>query len=373
MRNVAVLVLLLHCAAAFATRVGPPNGQGNTTTIPPGGVALFHLHDPELMNTWATFLATTPMLNNTLLPSSLQDRLANVVATYRFLTPVDRPAFFVATYFDLLSERLLAVGADERSEIFPMQVCPVFSSAADASVSKLLAVASGLPDELFVNAPGKPERYRYLFLQTEFSHCKFLATIIPSDDKRPPEQASEHPDTGFGNVSFNVGARPYTAVLSTKRELRALVETVGDVDAITAFRRQVTGPSTADEAEVLIFVRLLALLATDGNSGYAAIPVLFPLLQERADNGYASTTDSLQIADALELAYQAREQFCQIVPFAIRDTEDLLNAKLAVMQSLADFGTADERLTSLLYQFVSGSDLLLATPLATEKMPPIND
>ncbi len=381
MRNIAAVGLLFCYGAALAItaevwEARPVDEAGDISNFPPLDVRLFDLHDPGLMDTWSSFLATTPMLNDELLPGSLQNRLTNVVATYQLLTPVDRPAFFVATYFDLLSERLLKVNVGQESEIFPMQVCPVFASGNDAPVSSLLAVASGLPDALFVNAPGQPERYRYLFLQTEFSHCRFLAALQASEETRLPVQAGILADTVVTSLSFDVGMRTYTATLSTKEELRALVETVGEVDAVAMFRQQMPGRSALDEAEVLRFVRLLSLLATDGQSGYAAIPVLFPLLSEDADKVYTAKTESLRIADALDLAFQAREAFRQIVPSPIRDTDELLGAKLTVMTALAkggDYQAADDRITSLLDQFVNGSDLLLATTIAQEEMPLIKD
>jgi hypothetical protein len=354
---------------------GPADDRGALSTISSQGVEVFDLHDPGLMSHWSTFLATTPMLNDQLLPPSLQDRLKNVVATYRFLTPADRPAFFVATYFDLLSERLLAVHADDGSEILPMRVCPVFTSGADASVTSLLAVASGLPDELFVNAPGRPERYRYLFLQTEFSHCRFLGAIRAAAESRRPGPAGRHAETGSAILSFTVGARRFNAVLSSKEEFRALLETVGEVDAVTTFREQMPRRRAVDEAEVLCFIRLLSLLATDGRSGYAAIPVLFPLLSAVGADGHTAEAESLLIVDALELAFEVRDVFRQIVPFEIRSLGELLNAKLAVSQALEDGAHQEEdvRVTALLEQFVAGSDLLLATTIAQEKMPLTKD
>jgi hypothetical protein len=321
--------------------------------IAPLGVRLFDLHDPGLMSSWPGFLATTPMQNDEFLPASLQTQLTRVVATYQSLTPVGRPAFFVATYFDVLSERLLG-GLEHDSDILPMQVCPVFASGSDAAVSSLLAVASGLPDAVFVNAPGQPERYRYLFLQTEFSHCRFLATA-----------AVQAP--GNNGLSFDVGRRSYTATLRTKQELRALLEAIGEVDAVSMFTQQMPSRDARDEAEVLRFIRLLSLLATDGKSGYAAIPVLFPLLSEGADDVNAAETGSLRIADALDLAYEVRAAFRRIVRFPIRDTEELQDAKLAVMKALAEGGdylATDERISALLDQFVNGSDLLLAGSVA---------
>jgi hypothetical protein len=213
-------------------------------------------------------------------------------------------------------------------------------------------------------------------LQTEYSHCKFLATTIAAHDPRQPIQAEGHDATAVANLSFEVGELSYTAALSTKKELRALLETVGDADAIATFRQESETHRTVDEAEVLTFIRLLSLLATDGMSGYAAIPVMLPLVSERGEGGYAGATESLRIADSLALAYRARELFSRIVPFAIRDTQDLLNAKFAVMQALAedeDNETSDERLIALLDQFVIGCDLLLATAPADKKMPLTSD
>jgi hypothetical protein len=381
MRVVAVLALLLSWAAALAASVdheGQAVEQEDTTLSPPGDIALFDLHDPGLMDSWRAFLATTPMLDGALLPPPLQSRLANIVEIYRSLTPDDKPAFFVATYFDLLSKRLLSapdptVGG---SEILPMQVCPVFVSGTDASVSDLLAVASGLPKELFVHAAGRPDAYRHLFLQTEFSHCKFLETTMAA--YQPPRPISAEGDAAMSvaNLSFEVGESSYTAILSNKKELRALLETIGDADAITAFKRENATRSSGDEAEVLNFIRLLSLLATNGKSGYAAIPVLLPLVSERTDDESVATPEPLRIADALALAYRTRELFRRIVPFAIRDTHDLQHAKVAVMHAVAADGaraTTEQALLQLLDRFVIGSDLLLATSLADEKMPPIND
>lgn len=367
-RSLGALALLFCSGAAVTTSTEafveqPVDRLELIPNIPPPGVRLFDLHDPGLMSTWPGFVATTPMQNDEMLPASLQNRLMHVVATYRSLTPIDRPAFFVATYFDVLSERLLSVEPDEESGIFPMQVCPVFASGNDTSVGSLLAVASGLPDELFVHAPGQPERYRYLFLQTEFSHCRFLATVQALKGPRLPEQAARSGDTGVATLSFDVGLRTYTAMLGSKEELRALVETVGEVDAVSMFSQQMPGGSARNEVEVLRFIRLLSLLATDGKSGYAAIPVLFPLLSE--DN--IISKESLRISDALDLAYQVREAFRKIVPYPIRDTDELLSAKLTVTNALAaggDFHAADERISSLLNQFVDGSDLLLTATAA---------
>jgi hypothetical protein len=370
-RSMAVLTCLFFSGTASATTAElaaerPVDGQEEGHNIPPLGVRLFDLHDPALMSSWPGFLATTPMLNDEPLPPLLQSRLAKVVETYQALTPVGQPAFFVATYFDLLSERLLA-GVEHESNIFPMQVCPVFASGSDAAVSSLLAVASGLPDALFVNAPGQPERYRYLFLQTEFSHCRFLAMVGGPEKIRLTAESGARPDTVSAHLSFDVGMRTYTATLGTKQELRALLEAVGEVDAISMFTQQMPSRSATDEAEVLRYTRLLSLLATDSKSGYAAIPVLFPLLSEGADEFPAAGTRSVPVADALDLAYRVREAFRLIVPFPIRDTDELLRAKLAVMQALAAGGeylAGDERIRSLLNQFVNGSDLLLAAAIA---------
>lgn len=382
MRTVAVLALLLYAGAMPASSADrgvavPATGSG-ILDVP--GIRLFDLHEPGLMGTWGQFLATTRMLNEEPLPPALQNRLMSVVATYQALTPVDRPAFFVAQYFDLLSERLLSADAGSSRDVLPMQVCPVFASGADAPVESLLALASGLPDDLFVNAPGEPDRYRYLFLQTEFSHCRFLATLGAADETLLPV-AGELPGVSGpapARLSFTLGTRSWSADLNSADELRALVETVGDVDAIAAFRREMRSTGTADEAEVLAFIRLLSLFATRGSNGYAAVPVLFPLLSGSGDGAQAERLQAgpLQVADALSLAYAARAAFLDIVPFPIRTPEDLLGARLAVMEALAEGGVCragDERVKALLDRFVTGADLLLPTLLAQEKTPPIGD
>jgi hypothetical protein len=364
--------LLFCCGAGLAIEAERPVGRlGNNPHNLPTDVQLFDLHDPELVSAWPTFLATTPMLNNEMLPSSLQNRLTHIVATYRALTPVDRPAFFVATYLDVLSDGLLT-GTDD--EILPMRVCPVFASGSNASVSSLLAVASGLPDELFVDAPGAAERYRYLFLQTEFSHCRFLSSIRAATGTELSTGSGASAGIPQTRLSFVVGERNYTATVRSKEELRALLETVGEVDATAMLRQQSPGGGALneapfDEAQVLSYIRLLSLLATDGKNGYAAIPVLFPLLSNGTDTPATAANGSLQIADALDVAYRARDEFRQLVPFPIRDSADLLSAKLTVMQALAERDispTGDVRVKALLDRFVIGADLLLVTTLAHE-------
>lgn len=381
MRAIALLVLVSYCTAAPMAATGDSAGGAADTDKPisngpPHGVTQFDLHDPDLMANWAYFLETTPMQNSLPLPSALRDRLTKVVAVYRSLTPADEPAFFVATYFDVLSRRLLVAGPEEAHEILPLRTCPVFASRAGASVSSLLAVASGLPGELFANAPGRPGHYRYLILQTEYSHCRFLASLRTEAAARVPVHEQHDEDAGVVRFSFVVGSRKRAACLTTKEELRAVLETVGDVEATSRFRGTTFGRPRADEAEILAFARLLALLATDGKNGYAAIPVLYPLLDGDADGVDDAEAACLPVADALQLAYRARAVFRRVVPFAVRDNESLLMAKLAVMQALseADGGAAsDARLTGLLNRFVSGADLLLAPTVAYEKMPPVND
>jgi hypothetical protein len=162
------------------------------------------------------------------------------------------------------------------------------------------------------------------------------------------------------NISFRVGPRNFRVHVGSRDELRAIVETVGEIDAISAFRKQWPANGIADEADVLRYVRLLSLLATDSKNGYGAIPVLFPLLNSTGE--YPDPSGSLEVSDALELAYRLRAVFRENVPIDIRDTDDLLRAKQSVMQAQADnvaFGPADAQIHGLLRQFVVGSDLLL--------------
>lgn len=378
-KPMAILVVALQCLASSITSAESSSASQAQTradfrTRPPPDVAMFDLHDPALMTDWARFLEQTPMLNEEPLPQYLKDRLTHVVGVYRTLTGTEQPAFFVATYFDVLASHLLA---DDGNDIRPLRICPVFTNGSGASVSSLLAVASGLPGELFANAPGTPERYHYLFLQTEYSHCRFLAAMQAEEYGSDQLPAAARGENGALHLSFQSGVESKTACVSRKEELRALLEALGDVDAVSMYRSSGYGHGSADEANVFGFARLLALLATDGKSGYAAIPVLYPLLDDHANQEYEATAGCLQVADALVLAYKARAAFRQLVPFAIGDAESLLAAKLNVMAALSEeaeySGAADERLTALLERFVTDADLLLSPTLAYEKMPPVKD
>lgn len=360
MRSIATVGVLLFCSPTIATNNDSAEPQivdeyVTPLNLTPPGVRLFDLHDPALTRIWTTFLATTPMLNDELLPQSLQQQLAQQVGLYKSVTAADQPVFFVATYFDILTENLLADRSQAQYEILPMRVCPVFASGAAAAVSQLLATASGLSDALFVNAPGHQERYRYLFLETEFSHCRFLSTLSAVDDIDSI--------TGVAGISFRVGLNDFSASVRSRKELRAVVETVGEIDAVRSFRKRWPASDSPDEADVLCFIRLLSLLASDSSYGYEAIPVLFPLLSATRENSGDSA--ALLVVDALHLAYELRVLFQELVPFPIDNTDDLRNAKLSVMRALAaDVGAElriDTQVSSLLQQFVVGSDLLLAT------------
>jgi hypothetical protein len=94
------------------------------------------------------------------------------------------------------------------------------------------------------------------------------------------------------------------------------------------------------------------------------------------DDVHNAERGCLPIADALKLAYKAREAFRQLVTFSISDVETLSTAKLTVMRALSDDSyllTAGEQLTAILHRFVTGADLLLAPTLAYGRMPPVND
>jgi hypothetical protein len=239
-----------------------------------------------------------------------------------------------------------------------MQVCPVFASGRDAAVSTLLATVSGLSTELFVHAPGQEDRYRYLLLQTEFSHCRFLRTARGVQTSAPAGYQGQ----AVPNISFRLDSRNLDASVGSRDELRALVETVGEIEAIVAFRSRWPANGVADEADVLCFLRLLSLLATDSRNGYGAIPVLFPLL---ANGGMdAAPIASLAVADALDLAYRSRAVFRELVPYRIHTVGDLSRAKLSVQNALSGISVQtpiDAQIADLLQQFVDGADLLTAT------------
>jgi hypothetical protein len=368
MRQIAVIGLLLHYGATVAMNTQNSAPDLDQEVVAPDGVRLFDLHDPALSISFANFLATTPMLNDRLLSAALQSRLARMVGTYRSLTPAEQPAFFVATHFDLLTDGLLADNGPGETQVLPMQVCPVFASGAAAPVEALLAAASGLPDALFVNAPGRQDRYRYLFLQTEFSHCRFFAGLGLGREAVARAPLTHGAERGKRRIAFTVDGQGYMAAVDSRDQFRAIVETVGDVEAIRAFRAKWPGNDVPDEVDVLRYLRLLSLLATDGRNGYGAIPVLRPVFSTPAEAGPDPL--SVPVAESLDLAYRLRARFRKLVSFPLRDIDDLRRANQLVSRALENpepVELMDSRIANLLEQFVTGTDILLAADPPTRK------
>jgi hypothetical protein len=142
---------------------------------------------------------------------------------------------------------LLRYGED----VYPQQVCPVFLNPANASVPRLLSTAVNLPDSYFENVDGTAENFDRLFALTEASHCGFIAGELANPTVLP---------AGL-----------------TQKEVRTILEALGDFEATAVFRSG-TGPGSraraTDEADVLNAARLLAMFLLDRRNPYTPIPGL---------------------------------------------------------------------------------------------------
>jgi len=331
-----VVVRFLAALVILAT----PSTATPDVVAPATNVRLFQLHDPALEQEWADFLATTPMLDQRPLPAALQRRLRRTLQVYQSATSATEPAYFVATYFDKLSDSMFAprwaseldaarLPPSASGRVTPLATCPVFAGSRHTSAADLLALASGLPAGLFTGVSGSSERFDELFLLTEMSHCRFLAEFAANHlyAERPPcdEQPGES-QVLQRCLQFSVNGNGLTVFVSNREELRAVVETVGDVEATTEFRHRRPRTSANDEADILRLVRLISLLTTDATTGYAAIPVMFKAV--------GAADETVDVRAALATAYRLRRAFRELVPFAVTTPESLREAARRVETAL---------------------------------------
>jgi hypothetical protein len=132
--------------------------------------------------------------------------------------------------------------------VYPQQACPVFLDRAGASVPKLLSTAVNLPVRYFTGVFGSAENFDRLFGLTEASHCGFIARELVEPTVVP---------RALG-----------------RRELRMLLEALGDHEAIAIFRATERGRDLADEADVLFASRLLSMFLIERPNPYTPIPAL---------------------------------------------------------------------------------------------------
>lgn len=216
-------------------------------------IRIFELQAPDVSAQFRSFLSEVPMTNDRPVPNALID---DTVASLTFLksaTPADEPSYFVASYIHKTPLVALPPASRERylkrygETVYPQRVCPVFLDRANASVPKLLSTAVSLPARYFTNVVGSADNYDRLFGLTEASHCGFIARELINPVIPPGLQ---------------------------RRELRTLLEALGDHEAIAVFRATGVASGLADEADVLYAARLLAMFLLERRSPYTPIPAL---------------------------------------------------------------------------------------------------
>ncbi|MEX2496670.1 MAG: hypothetical protein WD448_11305 [Woeseia sp.] len=217
-------------------------------------IQVFDLQAPDVSEHFRAFLSEVPMTNDRPLPAALIDDTVASLSFVKAVTAIDEPSYFVAAYIQ--KTPLVALGGADRQrylqrygeDVFPQQVCPVFLNHANATVPRLLSTAVNLPAAYFDSAQGSAENLDRLFALTEASHCGFIARELANPTVVPQ---------GLD-----------------QREIRMILEALGDFEATAVFR-SVRGPSLhADEADVLFAARLLATFLLDRENAYTAIPAL---------------------------------------------------------------------------------------------------
>ncbi len=250
MRYILGLLLALICL--------PSGGATDRTTYLTGlagvPIHLFDLRSADVSSSFRSFLSEVPMTNDRPLPAALVDDTVASLTFLKAMTPSDQPSYFVAAYIQKTpfvvrpeSDRiryLQRYGED----VYPQQVCPVFISRGDATVPRLLSSAVNLPSAWFRDVEGQTHRLDRLFALTEASHCGFIARELVRPTVLPD------------------GLSP--------RQLRIILEALGDFEATAVFRATSGGPSGADEADVLFAARLLAAFLLDRENAYTAVPGL---------------------------------------------------------------------------------------------------
>lgn len=247
-----VLGLLLACICVPSG--GATDRTAYLTSLAGVPIHVFDLQAANVSQNFREFLSSVPMTNNRPVPRALVDDTVASLAFLKAGTPFDEPAYFVATYIQ--KTPLIAAPHSARTryrqrygeEVYPQQVCPVFLSRANASVPRLLGAAVNLPTEWFRDVSGTAENYDRLFALTEASHCGFIARELVHPTVLP---------AGLG-----------------KKQVRTLLEALGDYEATVVFRGGPDNPSHADEAEVLLASRLLATFLLDRVNAYTPIPGL---------------------------------------------------------------------------------------------------
>lgn len=253
MRFILGLALTLACLPSG----GAPDRGAYLAAAAGVPIHVFDLQAPDVSQRFRAFLSSVPMTNNRPLPAALVDDTVASLSFVKAVTPVGEPSYFVAAYIQKTPLVALEQADRERyllrygEDVYPQQVCPVFLDPANASVSRLLSTAVNLPDSWFESVAGTAENFDRLFALTEASHCGFIARELANPTVLPP------------GIS--------------QKELRTILEALGDFEATAVFRAG-TGHNaharSADEADILRAARLLAMFLLDRKNPYTPIPGL---------------------------------------------------------------------------------------------------
>ncbi|HEX2138874.1 MAG TPA: hypothetical protein VHG33_04085 [Woeseiaceae bacterium] len=243
-------------------------------------IQIFELQAPDVSGRFRAFLTEVPMTNDRPVPGALIDDTVASLSFIKSATPVDEPSYFVASYIHKTALVALSPSSRERylerygESVYPQQICPVFLDSAGASSATLLSTAVNLPARYFSNVTGTADNLDRLFGLTEASHCGFIArelaqpTVIPAGLDR--------------------------------HALRALLEALGDFEAIAVFRGTDHAPEHADEADVLFAARLLATFLVERYNPYTPLPALLHEYQrigiDAAHRQLPRITDSVNLA-----------------------------------------------------------------------------
>ena len=253
MRFILGLALTLACLPTG----GAPDRTAYLAAAAGVPIHVFDLQAPDVSQRFRAFLSAVPMTNNRPLPAALVDDTVASLAFVKAVTPVGEPSYFVAAYIQKTPLVALAQADRKRylqrygEDVYPQQVCPVFLDPANASVPRLLSTAVNLPDSWFENVDGTAENFDRLFALTEASHCGFIARELANPTVLP---------AGL-----------------TQKEVRTVLEALGDFEATAVFRAGRGHGSRAgrtDEADVLQAARLLAMFLLDRRNPYTPIPGL---------------------------------------------------------------------------------------------------
>ncbi len=279
-------------------------------------IQIFELQAPDVSGQFRAFLAEVPMTNDRPVPGMLIDDTVASLSFLKSATPAGEPSYFVASYIH--KTPLVALSPDSRQRylerygeiVYPQQVCPVFLDSAGAGVATLLSTAVNLPPRYFSRVTGSADNFDRLFGLTEASHCGFIARELVQPTVLPPGLE--------------------------RRELRTVLEALGDFEAIAVYRGIDPAPH-ADEADMLFASRLLATFLVERHSPYTPIPAL---LYEYQRIGIDATHRELErITASVSLARRTVRQVLAMGPSGL----DTARLSLAEMQAiLAGAATAGE-------------------------------